>query len=947
MRAEEAEFAISRIAAAAAQRAGNPDEKLRLVTQQLAESPSDDQALLMQTIGARAAEDPACGQLLLLLADVSGFKTWLGSEKLERLRQALAGQPQGAVVERYLRSLPGVDPARLPLFRAKTGIMLQTLSMVNDRLESKRLPLLRLNGYEVAERVLSQSGLEDTRVRVELRELNSQALDAARDVLLEADFEEVDEDCFETSVTDEQLGILGQASGLGRVLGAGRAATLPEAVAQRQALVIVKRFCLLCRSATMYPPDHPSLPPAFEAFRDMIERAIEDREQITLTVLTGDILLDDVKIRREDRIKKTFVDLFDERQVASVTFRQGLTVDEVKALVYCFTVSPKMVRDSGGVRAILTRKKATNIVVDQFRYRVVADDGTTQAEAYPGAPGDRLLESLIYAHVLEKIEKGGSLQALSVEEVGAFFKDLLTSPDEDKRRALARLLITLDPGLLERGFLANPELRQSLSWSAARKALDLMFRDLADSDHETKEQALDTIAQLTDLAITRHKETTVAVVTKRLGEYIATQESDPDLLRKATHIYASMAIAYLRRRKLDKSAEFVSLLWQVARGQEKVSLGQDETAPVLDLAADTRDEVVTAAREGLAVVGGEDDVVDLLIQAVGDPDTVRNQPASGMLEALGTDVVVTRLFRLFLDRDRSVRSRAYRLLKKIGPRSLSLIRNEIEERRLPTHPGRDPSTGLFQDESEWYILRNCLDLLAEMDPIAAGPLLAEMATDPDHRVRRESLRLIARHVFPGVTDTLRSALADPRGEVREAAVAALGVFRDEDAVDPLVALVYRHPEHRKIALEALGRIGSIRAADFLITALDALDMTRGQRQRRKKLKIIRDFPADHDAMLQAIAALGAIGGSEVENRVEEFLDHWSSPLRRLAVRSGLKTPARDEILNAARNALALARRKKPETTPTTGTDRLIPRWPGGRGRPAGGRHSAPGREDRV
>ncbi len=938
VRAEEAEFAISRIAAAA-QRAGNTDEKLRLFTQQLLEYPVDDQALLMHVIGARAGEDPACGQLLLLLCDVSGFKTWLGSEKLERLRQALGGQPQGAVVERYLRHLPGVDPARLPLFRAKTGIMLQTLSMVNDRLESKRLPLLRLDGYEVAERVLARSRLEDARVGVELDDLSRQALEAARDVLLDADFEEVDEDRFETSVTDEQLGVLGQAAGLGRVLGAGKAATLPEAVVQREALLIIKRFCLLCRSATMYPPDHPSLPPTFDAFRAMVERALEGREQLTLTVLSGDILLDDVKIRKEDRFKKTFVDLFDERQVASVTFRAGVTVDEVKALVYCFTESPKSVQDSGGVRTILARKNVTNVVVDQFKYRVVSDDGTVQHDAYPGA-ADHLLESVIYSHVLDKLERGGGVQSLSVEEVGAFFKDLLTTPDEDKRRVLARLLITLDPGLLERGFLANAEVRQSLSWSAARKILDLMLRDLAEGDHEAKEHALDTIGQLTDLAITRRKEATVTLIAKQLVEYIATQETDPDLLRKAAQVHAAMAITYLRRRKLDKAAGVVNLLRQISAGQQEISLSQDGTAPVLHLALDGKDEAREAARQGLTAVGGEDDVVDLLVQAVMDPDTVRNQLASGMLAVLGTEVVVTRLFRLFLDSDRSVRSRAYRLLTAMGPRSVGPLRNEIEERRLTTHPGRDPATGLFQPDSEWYILRNCMDLFVELDPIGAAPLLTAMASDPDHRVRRESLRLIARHSLPDGAAALKAALTDPRGEVREVAIAGLGVFRDEEAIDPLVNLVYRHPDHRKVALEALGRIGSMRCADFLITSLDALDMTRGQRRRRKKLKIIRDFPADHDAILQAIAALGVIGGPDVENRLEEFLDHWSSPLRRWSLGTGLKTPSREGILSAARNALALARRKKSDTAPAAETRRSMSAWLGRRQRAADDRHAA-------
>jgi HEAT repeat protein len=914
VRAEEAELAIGKIAVAV-QRAGSAEQKLRLFAQQLGERPPADQALLMHTIGARAVEDPGCGQLLLVLGDVNSLRAALGPEKLEQLRQGLGGHAQGAVVERYLRALAGVEPERVALFRAKTGVTLQAVSTLNLRLESQRLPQLRTNGYEIAERVLSESGLADARVRVELGELSPPALAVARDVLLDADFAEVDDDRFETTVTDDQLRTLGQGAGLGRVLGRGGAAALPEAVAQRQAILIIARFCLLCRSATMYPPEHPSLPPAFEAFRSMIEQAIEDREQITLTVLTGDVLLDDVKVRKEDRFKKTFVDLFDERQVASVTFRSGLTPDEVKALVYCFTDSAKRIKDAGGVRVILARRNVTNILIDQFRYRVVSDDGTTPTEAYPGAPGDRLLESLVYSHVLERIERGGtgSIQALSVEEIGGFFKDLLSSPDEDKRRALARLLISLDPSLLERGFLANPELRQSLSWSAARKAIDLAFRDLAEEDHETREQALDTIAQFADLAIARQKDTTVALITRRLLDHLASREADPDLLRRGAAVFAAMASTHLKRRRLDKAAEIVGLLWQIARGEEAVSFGQDVPAIALRPAPAERDALRDAARQGLAAVGREEDAVDVLVQAVADPDSVRNQPAAAMLEVIETPVVVTKLFRLFLDQDRSVRSRAYRLLRKIGPRGLGLLRHEIEERRLPTHPGREPVTGVFQADSEWYILRNCLGLVAEIEPDAAGPLFKELAADPDHRVRRECLRLITRHTLPGGADTLRSALADPQPEVREAAIAGVGPLRDEEAAGPLIELLYRHPEHRKIALEALGHIGSLRCVDFLLTALDALDARA--RRRRRRVRLMPDFPADREAILQAISTVGGIGGAEVAARLEQFLASWSSPLRRWSLRPGGRTLAPQEFLGAVENALALARRKIRQTPP--------------------------------
>jgi len=174
-------------------------------------------------------------------------------------------------------------------------------------------------------------------------------------------------------------------------------------------------------------------------------------------------------------------------------------------------------------------------------------------------------------------------------------------------------------------------------------------------------------------------------------------------------------------------------------------------------------------------------------------------------------------------------------------------------------------------------------------------------------------------------------------------VAGVGMLRDEEAVGPLIDLVYRYPEHRKIALEALGHVGSVLCVDFLLTSLDTLEAGSRRRRRGRRMKLMPDFPADRDAILQAVAALGAIGGSEIEVRLDQFVAAWSSPLRRWSFRSTLRgTLSPQEFLGAAENAIALARRRQPATAPTPETPRSAPPEPGGhRGRssPAEGRHA--------
>jgi hypothetical protein len=129
-----------------------------------------------------------------------------------------------------------------------------------------------------------------------------------------------------------------------------------------------------------------------------------------------------------------------------------------------------------------------------------------------------------------------------------------------------------------------------------------------------------------------------------------------------------------------------------------------------------------------------------------------------------------------------------------------------------------------------------------------------------------------------------------------------------------------------MALEALGHIGSLRAVDFLLTSLDTIDAHA--RRRRRRVRLMPDFPADRDAILQAIGIAGAIGGTEVAARLEQFLASWSSPLRRWSLRPGGRLLAPQEFLGPAENALALARRKdrKPPPAPEPAATPPLELW---------------------
>jgi HEAT repeat protein len=96
--------------------------------------------------------------------------------------------------------------------------------------------------------------------------------------------------------------------------------------------------------------------------------------------------------------------------------------------------------------------------------------------------------------------------------------------------------------------------------------------------------------------------------------------------------------------------------------------------------------------------------------------------------------------------------------------------------------------------------------------------VAELAIDPDYRVRAVAMRLVARRRVPGAMQYLVGGLRDPRFQVRTAAIAGLGELGGVEAEKHLrAALKDRSEAIRAAAVSALAAVGAdqavFRAAD--------------------------------------------------------------------------------------------------------------------------------------
>ncbi len=148
--------------------------------------------------------------------------------------------------------------------------------------------------------------------------------------------------------------------------------------------------------------------------------------------------------------------------------------------------------------------------------------------------------------------------------------------------------------------------------------------------------------------------------------------------------------------------------------------------------------------------------------------------------------------------------------KAADPRGLSLDWNRLTSHEL---------TGLLGDARP-AVRRRATQALAKRGK-SAVPALIEVLDSTHHpdEARLQAVWAAARIGDPAARAVARAALADSDGIVRQAALHSVSLWRDRDALSSLLAVLREQsPTHRRVAAEALGRIGARDAVPALLAA---------------------------------------------------------------------------------------------------------------------------------
>jgi HEAT repeat protein len=213
---------------------------------------------------------------------------------------------------------------------------------------------------------------------------------------------------------------------------------------------------------------------------------------------------------------------------------------------------------------------------------------------------------------------------------------------------------------------------------------------------------------------------------------------------------------------------------------------------------------------------------DYLLDQLQEGDHESNEWIHLILQKLGAKVVYAIIQRICLAEGLSTRKALATALIRIG------------------EPAIPPLIVMLRDE-RWYVVRNMIAMLGD---IGSRDWVGEMqgvAAHPDPRVRKETIRSLAKIGGGDAEQTIVRLLDDEDQGIVRQAIVSLGTIRCRAALEPLLRIVQQRDRLlktlpvKKDAVQALGLIGDRRATPHLLEILTGSHILAWRRWEELKI----------------------------------------------------------------------------------------------------------------
>ena len=633
---------------------------------------------------------------------------------------------------------------------AKISLLIEIIFvLIEDDLLDPELDM-DCTGADIALTILKGAGKEDPVFKLSLTSFPVEIRKFLKDILAEFDFIENTPGIWQFTFSQTALENFASGNNLRVHMGSSQ---MSLAVAQRNAENLVKRLELLVKALQMFPSGHPSIDPSTESFLTILSKFSKEKEQVTLSVMGDTVMVNDISVERKTTSMSTFVRAFIERKMSSLTFDPGVTAEDVKTFAKIFNRPPAYISEHGGMDRLLELRGLSSIFINRFHYQLISEGGDTDQTL---ARGEVTIEDAIFSELIDRLERGESIDSLPGSKIGDALKSVLAAAKENReeqRGMIARFVFALDPSLLEKGLLSNRVIQRGMAWKAVRKIIDRLLASLPSPDPDTRHRAVGKLQDMALLAVERGKENSTIQIIEYVSRLIK-REQDPDVLYRGVVLTASLMEALL------------------ARGMMTIALQAGKILQNLEAMRFSRTELEAARKRSLGEAQRKMDTInaaEALVQNILSDDEIVSREATNLAMIIPPDNLVSQLVNIFHEDSRRLRSKAFRMLLKMGKRGLTTIHERLTEIVTAFNSKVGGGTYLLLD-IEWYKARNMIQVLRDLGSPSSEGILAELCKVPDSRIRRECLLALTKVSSTTAESLSMYLIIDKSKEVAEIAL---------------------------------------------------------------------------------------------------------------------------------------------------------------------------------
>ncbi len=474
----------------------------------------------------------------------------------------------------------------------------------------------------------------------------------------------------------------------------------------------------------------------------------------------------------------------------------------------------------------------------------------------------RSAEILLLNEIASRVSSGGVFTDISNEEIGALFKRILSGEieqDSEYRQSLAEMIVSLDPGFLQRIIIDSSEVQERLSWSVSRRVIDRTLNKFDSDNIDERLAALETIQPIAELAVLRHKDSSLRKIMDKICEHLEKKETDPDLSQQIAESIGTLIGKIIISGNLTMAQDILTGIRNTA---DKLALNPSRRFLSFKIDAYDRVFIKTSSQE----------TVSYLIRQLGKETHSIVKRTISLLKMIKTEEVVVSLLAVFETGARRERNRAFDILSANSDLSGTVITHHLSvlsDREM--FPRRHDNVREMIDQA-FYRVRNALGVLAKIQHQEATAIFRMAARDSDQRIRKETLTVLMHARHPMATEIAKTLLKDPDEDVRNLAILAMREPSGTHIVNDLVQLFLNEPNLRKQIVETLAFIDDRKSKGFLSQSLIMTD---------NNLKKI--FLNDLELQAWTIKCLAEHGDSRDLSTMKSFKSNYSSLYRRLRV----------------------------------------------------------------